>query len=237
MSPIAMRQLSPADRRTIDAIFRHPVARNLAWSDVLHLMRRVGTVEHGYNGKFRLAVGGHEVFFARPNGKHLDPGEIMQLRSFLHDAGAEAGFAEVDKGGRVPEGDMLVAVDHRGARLFWIGAQSPAGTLHPYDPHHYLHHLDHRIENHYRGQRAPEDGSYYDGIAAALAGARRIVLIGHGSAKSNAARHLEGVLRKKYSEIYARVAVTESADLSAMTEPQLLALALEALAKDPHVRV
>ena len=101
--------------------------------------------------------------------------------------------------------------------------------LRPYDPHHFLHHLTHRQERELRGQREPEEPSYYSEVAVALAPARRIVLLGHGTGHSNAAAHLEEMLRAKHPEIYRRIVATKAVDLSALTEAQLLALALQAL--------
>jgi DNA-binding MurR/RpiR family transcriptional regulator len=123
-----------------------------------------------------------------------------------------------------------VAIDHHQTRLFTIaGASETARTLRPYDPYHFLHHLSHRQDRELRGQREPEEPGYYSAIAAALAPARRIVLLGHGTGHSNAAAHLEGVLRAKHPEIHSRIVATKTVDLSAITEPQLLALALETL--------
>jgi hypothetical protein len=137
---------------------------------------------------------------------------------------------EEDRGAESRTVDMVVAIDHHRTRLFTIeGASETARTLRPYDPHHFLHHLTHRQDRELRGQREPEEPSYYSQIAAALAPAHRIVLLGHGTGHSNAAAHLEEVLRAKHPEIYGRIVATKAVDLSAITEPQLLALALETL--------
>jgi hypothetical protein len=89
-------------------------------------------------------------------------------------------------------------------------------------------------EREYRGQRTPEEPSYYSAIATALASASRIALLGHGTGHSNAAAHLAEVLGAKHPEINRRIVTTKTVDLSAMTESQLLAEALEMLgaAKD-----
>ena len=125
---------------------------------------------------------------------------------------------------------MVVAIDHHQARLFTIeGSSETAHTLRPYDPHHFLHHLTHRQERELRGQREPEEPSYYAQIAAALAAAHRIVILGHGTGHSDAAAHLEEVLRAKHPEVYGHIVAARAVDLSAITEPQILALALETL--------
>lgn len=221
------------DRRTLEAIFRHPVPGNIGWSDALHLIDRLGTARQEPNGRLLFAIGEHRHVFHQPHAKELTPEEVAQLRRFLESVGvtpASVDVVEEDRGAESRTVDMVVAIDHHRTRLFTIeGASETARTLRPYDPHHFLHHLTHRQDRELRGQREPEEPSYYSQIAAALAPARRIVLLGHGTGHSNAAAHLEEVLRAKHPEIYGRIVATKAVDLSAITEPQLLALALETL--------
>jgi hypothetical protein len=223
------------DRRTLEALFRHPVARNLAWADALHLVERIGSVRQEHNARLLLAIGEHRHVFHEPHGKELNAEEVQQLRKFLEGAGvtpATVDVIEEQDGGATAATppDVVVAVDHHQARLYTIeGATESARTLRPYDPHHFLHHLTHRQEKELRGQREPEEPSYYSQITAALASARRIVLVGHGTGQSNAAAHLAELLRAKHPDIFRRVVATKAVDLSATTEPQLLVLAEEAL--------
>jgi hypothetical protein len=221
------------DRRTLEAIFRHPVPSNIAWSDALHLSDRLGTACQEPNGRLLLAIGEHRHAFHQPHAKELTPEEVAQLRGFLESAGVTPASVDVVEGDRAAESptlDMVVAIDHHQTRLFTIeGASGTARKLRPYDPYHFLHHLTHRQDRELRGQREPEEPSYYSQIATALATARRIVLLGHGTGHSNAAAHLEEVLRAKHPEIYGRIAAMKVVDLSATTEPQLLALALKTL--------
>ena len=225
------------DRRTLEALFRHPSPGNLAWSDAWHLLERLGTTRQEPNGRVVIAVGDHKFVFHPPHTKELTSEEITQLRKFLEGAGVTPDSAGVAAGeGSAAESttpDMVVAVDHHQARLFTIeGTAEPGRRLRPYDPHHFLHHLAHKQERELRGQREPEEPSYYSQIVAALARARRIVLLGHGTGSSNAAAHLEQVLRAKHREIAERIIATKAVDLSAITEPQLLALASELLGGD-----
>jgi hypothetical protein len=220
------------DRRTLEAVFRHPVAGNLAWSDAVHLIERLGTVRQEPNGRFMFAIGEQRHVFHQPHAKVLTPEEVAQLRKFLEGAGVTPANVDVASEDRAEPAafDMVVAIDHHEARLFRIeGTSETATTLRPYDPHHFLHHLTHRQDRELRGQREPEEPGYYAQIASALASARRIVLLGHGTGHSNAAAHLGEMLRAKHPEIYGRIVATKEVDLSAITEPQLLALALEPL--------
>src|SRR5215831_3895456 len=163
------------DRRTLEAVFRHPVPRNLAWSDASHLIERLGTAAQEPNGRFLFAIGTHKHVFHRPHTKDLTPEEITQLRKLLEAAGITPDSTDVvDKEGPAAAEsapiDMVVAVDHHEARLFTVEGTSETGRrLRPYDPHHFLHHLAHKQERELRGQREPEEPSYYAEIVAALA--------------------------------------------------------------------
>ena len=177
------------DRHTLEAIFRHPVSSNIAWSDALHLTDRLGTARQEHNGRLLLEIGEQRHVFHQPHAKALTPEEVVQLRRFLESAGATPASVEVVEEERAAESsaesptlDMVVAIDHHQTRLFTIaGASETARTLRPYDPYHFLHHLSHRQDRELRGQREPEEPGYYSAIAAALAPARRIVLLGHGT--------------------------------------------------------
>ena len=221
------------DRRVLEAIFHHPTPGNLAWSEALHLIERLGTAQQEPNGKLLLAIGEHRHVLHQPHAKELTREEVTELRKFLEAAGATPASVDVAEEEQAVESatlDMLLTVDHHEARLFAIeGTSAHARTLRPYDPHHFLHHLTHRQERELRGQREPEESSYYAQIAAALAPARRIVVLGHGTGHSNAAAHLQELLRAKHPDIARRVVATKAVDLSAITEPQLLASAAELL--------
>jgi hypothetical protein len=221
------------DWRVLEAIFRHPLPGNLAWSDALHLIERLGTAHREANGRILLVIGEHKHVFHQPHAKELTHEDLVQLRKFLESAGVTP--TSVDRVEETPAEesaalDMVVTVDHHEARLFAIhGSSATATRLQPYDPHHFLHHLTHREDRELRGQREPEEPGYYEQIAAALAPARRIVLLGHGSGHSNAAARLEELLRAKHPDIARRVIATRAVDLSAMTEAQLLAAASQSL--------
>ncbi len=129
---------------------------------------------------------------------------------------------------------LLVVMDHHEAKIYHL-SEDAAGTtepiIRPHDPHGFLHHLKHRDQGEERGQRAHEDSAFYGHIAEALKPARQIVVIGHGTGKSNAAHHLMAYLAKHHHEISQRVLVEEDADIAAATVPQLLAMGRKALAR------
>jgi phosphoheptose isomerase len=80
-----------------------------------------------------------------------------------------------------------------------------------------------------RGQRAPEEPAYYEKIADAVALGGKIVVVGHGAGKSNAAHHLTEYLQSHHRETYQRIVRETVADLSSITTAQLLDVAREAL--------
>ena len=226
-------KLSHADRLTLEALFRHPAARNLRWADAAHLVERLGSATREHNGRIVLVVGAHKEIVPEPKGKDMTAEEVERLRKFLEAAGVTPqSHAPEATAAAAHSGDILVAIDHREARLFHIegGAEK---TLRPYDPHHFLHHLTHKDdENAYRGQRAPEDPAFYQAIAAALGGASRVVVVGHGEGKSNAGLHLEETLRAKHPDLWKRVVSVTSADLSHTSERELALIAKKELSNE-----
>jgi hypothetical protein len=123
---------------------------------------------------------------------------------------------------------MVVVIDHHAAHIFRdLGGSRlrDESTIEPYDPHHFHRHLVHRKEAHYRGDHVPEETSFYDEVAEALVPADEIVLIGHGVGKSSAVDVLVEYLKKHRPEVSRRVIATETADLSALPESAVEAIA------------
>jgi hypothetical protein len=243
----ALSDLSGSNRRTLDAIFAHPLAHNLGWNDVVSLLDKIGQTEERENGGISITMAGqnhlvgenHAVGEDHPTGQHhlmlkrhtkdLTPLQLVALRRFMIEAGWAAGQPPETAPAEPPEKPLLmVVVDHHGARIFEIelrSGEAAAHTIRPYDPHHFLHHLVHKDQDRERGQRAPEDFGFYEKIADALAAADRIVLVGHGAGKSSAAAHLSAYLQTHRNAIHRHVIAELSVDLSSITDPQLLELA------------
>lgn len=98
-------------------------------------------------------------------------------------------------------------------------------TAHPYDPFGFHHRLIHKKEAHYKGDRVPEDKAFYEEIAQDLLPANEIVPIGNGNGKSSAVDHLTEYLKVNHHDISRHVLATETADLSALTLPEIEAIA------------
>lgn len=233
-------------RRTLDAIFRHPLAHNLEWPDVVGLFGKLGSLSEQSNGQLMLEIGAHRHVMRKPHTKDLTTDEVLEVRHFLTEAGASPTHAAPPPAHRDPAppdlpsdlladlpADLLVVIDHHGAKIFHIdisSAEPAEHTIKPYDPHHFLHHLTHKDQDRERGQRAPEEVAYYEQIAQAVADSGRIIVAGHGTGHSNAAHHFSAYLQTHHNETYQRVVDELTTDLSATTTPQLLELARTALA-------
>jgi hypothetical protein len=225
--------LSAAERRTLDAIFRHPLQHNLDWSHVAALVERLGEVEQRANSAFSFRIGRETHIVHKPHTKDLASTDVLDLRHFLERAGCSPEMpAPAPARPDLAAPSVLVAVDHHGAKIYHIDV-SPADAsehlIRPYDPHHFLHHMKHKDQSRERGQKPAEDTGFYVRIAEALANSGHIVVVGHGKGDSNAAHHLTEYLREHHRDIAARIVADISADLSSLTDGQLLALGTGAL--------
>lgn len=192
--------------------------RNLSWKSVIDLIGDIGEVQPHGNDEFVFAVGSQRCFFKRPGGHNLEVDETSRLRRFLKEAGALGMSAKASK-----TGWMVVVIDHHIAHIYHYlgdGQSQDEVTVKPYDPFGFHHHLIHRKEAHYRGERVPEEDSYYEEIAMDVVHAEAIILIGHGTGKSSAVGFLTEYLKAHRPEQFQRIVAIETADLSALTEPQ-----------------
>jgi hypothetical protein len=196
---------------------------NLSWSEAVELVEHLGEVQPHGGDEFVFRVGSQRVFFKRPQTHDLGLEEVSRLRKFLKEAGTSSHAGEPAQPSR-----MIVVIDHHAAHVYGdLGGSRPADehTVQPYDPYNFHHHLIHRKEAHYRGERVPEEDSFYEEIAKDITPANEIVLIGHATGKSNAVDFLGEYLKTHHPEISRRVIATESADFSAVTAPEIEALA------------
>ncbi len=223
--------------RTLEALFRHPTARNLEWMEVIALFEKIGAVQRKPNDKFTFELAGEHYLVHKGHTKELTSSEVIDLRHLLQRAGwsTEASPQAADRR-EVEPATLMVVVDHHGAKIYRIEPGSGGASPHeitPYDPHHFLHHLTHKDQSREEGQRASEDPGFYRQISDVLAAASSILIVGHGKGKSSAARHLVEYLRMHRRETYQHVVREIEADLSAITPPQLLQLAVQALGWKP----
>jgi hypothetical protein len=233
---VAARNLSAvtgSHRRTLDAIFRHPMAHNLEWDDVVGLIGKIGDAHERHSSEFVFEVDGHCHVMRKPHDKDLTGSEVMEVRHFLMQTGSSPEPSAQTAANPDPAApSLMIVVDHHGAKIFQVDIASGDASedvIRPYDPHHFLHHLAHKDQSRERGQRAPEEPAYYERIADAVAAAGKIIVVGHGKGKSNAAHHLTQYLKSHHRETYRRIVREIPMDLSAITTAQLLDLARQAL--------
>jgi hypothetical protein len=196
---------------------------NLSWNELVELIENLGQVQAHGGDEVAFVVGSQRAFFKRPSTHDVEPSEISRLRRFLREAGVESAPANPQQ-----PGHMVVVIDHHVARVYRdLGSDRPENeaTVKPYDPYGFHRHLIHRKEAHYQGERVPEEASFYEQVAQDLVPATEIILIGHGTGKSSALEFLAEYLKTHHPAIFQRVIATETADLSALTEPEIEAIA------------
>lgn len=197
--------------------------RSLQWKDAIELIGHLGQVLPHGGDEFLFVVGTTRELFKRPHDAEFGIDEVSRLRRFLKLAGTEPPAMAVP-----PSSRRVVVIDHHAAHIFrdlrGSGPQDDV-TVTPYDPHRYHHHLVHRHEAHYRGDRVPEEISFYEEVANELVAAEEIVLVGHATGKSSAVDALVDYLRKHRADILRRVVATETVDLSALSDPEVVAIA------------
>jgi len=207
----------------LESLVDGKLPRNLSWNAVVDLIGQIGTVQPHGNDEYAFAVGSQRGFFKRPSGHNLDVEEVSRLRRFLKDADALGKSADAHQIGR-----MVIIVDHHAAHIYHnLGGSRPQDevSVKPYDPFGFKHHLIHRKEAHYKGDHVPEEDSYYEEIATDIVRAEAIILIGHATGKSSAMEFLSEYLMSHHPETFKRIIATETADLSALTEPEIEAIA------------
>jgi len=205
--------------------------RNLTWSAVVDLIGKIGEVQPHGNDEFSFIVGSQKQLFKKPSTHDLGMDEISRLRTFLKEAEVRDKPLE-----EVQPGRMVVVIDHHAAHIYHdLGESVPKDevTAKPYDPFGFHHHLIHRKEAHYKGEHVPEETSYYEEIGKDILHAQSIFLIGHGVGKSSAVEFLSEYLKDHHPETFKRIIATETADLSAITEPQIEEIARKHLGIAP----
>jgi hypothetical protein len=172
----------------LESLVGGKLPRNLSWNAVVNLIGQIGEVQPRGNDEFAFVVGSQKGFFKRPSTHDLGVEEISRLRKFLKEAGIVQKSAEphvIDR--------MVVVIDHHAAHIYHdLGGRLPKDevAVTPYDPFGFHHHLVHRKEAHYKSELVPEEGFYYEEIAADLVHAEAIVIIGHGTGKSSASGYV-----------------------------------------------
>jgi hypothetical protein len=215
-------QMFGIHQRTYDAVFQHPISRNLQWRDVRSMLGALAEMTEERNGNLKFTRNGQTLTVHPPRRKDLsDVQELMQIRHFLERSAAPPQAA-------VAEGvHLLVVIDHRLARIYKTEFKgSTPERIIPYDAAGSGRHL-HYVENDSNGQRKPEVKSFYTAVAKTLERAEKILLFGSGTGASSAMDQLLAELDRHHKEVRERVIGSIVVDEQHLTEDQLLAKARE----------
>jgi hypothetical protein len=228
-----MRPQTPGiHHRTRDAVFQHPIARNLQWRDVRSMLAALSelTEEHGETVKFTR--NNQTLTLHPPRRKDFDDvQELMKIRHFLERTDAPSQVADTvdaDPDAAVVHGvHLLVVIDHRLARIYKtdLHGSVPARIV-PYDAAGAGRHL-HYVQDESNGQRRPELRSFYTAVAKTMERAEQILLFGSGTGASSAMEQLLAELDHHHKQLRQRVIASVVVDEQHLTEDQLLAKARE----------
>jgi hypothetical protein len=214
------------DRRTLDAIFRHPLSHNLSWREVVSLFNAIGGAEEKHNAEFVFRVGDDTFAMKRPHNKDLTGPDVMDLRHFLTRTGwSPSASAPPNADAAAPELSLIVVIDRAGAKVYRIDRSVDGGHgVTAYDPKHLLHHLERKMHDEDRDETYPDDERFFEQVADAMSAGGEIVVIGHGKGQSNEADHLSAYLQSHHKQTYSRIVRKIVADLPGLTTQELLEL-------------
>src|SRR5437763_11641418 len=95
--------LISAHQRVYDAIFRHPIARDLDWREMRAMLVALADTTDEPNGNFRVKRNGHTLVLHPPTRKGFsDVQELMKVRLFLTQSGGALTGPPADRDGARP---------------------------------------------------------------------------------------------------------------------------------------
>jgi hypothetical protein len=215
-------QLHGSHQRTYDAVFQHPLARNLEWLEVRSMLVALADLVEQDGDVLKVTRNSRTLVLRRPYRKGMrDIEELMKVRHFLQQS-------EAALGDPVANGvHLLVVIDHRLARIYRAEIQgSVPQRITPYDPGGFGRHL-HYVQDDSNGQRKPERKSFYEAIAKTLLGAQKILVLGSGTGASSAMGHLLAELERNHRGVAKHIVGASVVNEQHLTENQLLAKARE----------
>ena len=76
-------------RKTLQAIYAHPVRANIAWRDIEALFNALGAeITEGSGSRVRVALSGRKAVFHRPHPqKETNKNSVKSVRRFLAEVG------------------------------------------------------------------------------------------------------------------------------------------------------
>jgi len=219
-------QPSFSHQSTYDAIFRHPMARNLQWREVRSMLTALADDVQEHNGTLKITRNAQTLVLHQPYGKNIaDMHELMEIRHFLERSGTALPQAAANGT------HLLVVIDHREARVYKAELSgSLPQRITPYNPGGFGRHL-HYVQDDSNGQRKPERKSFYEAVARTLRGAEQVLIFGSSTGASSAMEQLLAELKRDHGDVAKHVVGSIVLDEQHLTEDQLLAKAREFYAK------
>ena len=222
-------------RKTLAAIFAHPVPHNIEWHDVLSLLDNLGTTTARHGGGHTVTIGAEQMILARPHGHDVVDDELRHLRVFL----TRAGLAPADAipsslppqaVHAAPDG-WIVMIDHHQARLYAPGGDHTEPlVIRPDDDDGSRRRVEHKQGNDdHDGGHAQEDDAFYMRIAADLAEAPRIVVLSDGKGRASAGEYLVAYVQRHFPAIAAHIVATDTVDISKTSDAEAVAAGLALL--------
>jgi len=216
-------------RLTYDAIFQHPISRNLHWRDVRSLLNVLADHVEERDGGLKVTRNGQVLLLHQPRKNVTPVREIMDIRKFIERSGNESA-APAATGVH-----LLVVIDHREARIYRAELHGAVPQrITPYDPHGFGRYL-HYVQDESNGQRKPEQAGFYDAVSKTLQGADKVLVFGSGTGASSAMDQLLARLKAHHPELAGRVIASVVVDEGHTTENQLLAMARGFFATPPSL--
>lgn len=236
-----MATMKQQHQRTLQALFTHPIEHNLRVAAVEALLLQLGaSVERLADHRLRLQFsdGDPLVLHGAAGLRHpyLDEEGILRVRRWLQQAGISPEHPQPPLA--EPRGEqarrLLIQLDHGGARLWWLeGEEVQHAELRPHGLWSTGQRLSHRHDRDIAGQRAPLDHDYLEALSTALAGADRVLLLGHGHGQSDLRRLLHNHLQQHHPQLLERLEL-EQVDERACSDGELLAIARAHFGNTPH---
>jgi len=222
-------------QRTLEALFAHPLRRNLPLQDVEALLLRLGATAQRLDDHrlhCRWTGGDGLVLHSAPGNHHhhLDVEGVLQLRQFLLQACITPGHPLASTGQATAEPSppprrLVLQLNHHGARLWWLeGEEIASAQLRPHGLWDSGQRLSHRHDRDLAGQRAPLAFDYLNRLSEAVLQADQVLLLGHGHGQSDMRQLLRDHLSRHHPEALERLE-TLPLDDAACSEAELLALA------------
>jgi len=237
-----MADLSRHHQRTLERIWVHPLSRNLRLPQVEALLLALGAElqRHGQRLEIQFPGGARGWIHSGGGGLHqgdLGAEAIQRLRHLLQQAGVSP--TQPTPMPDCPRGDqavrLVLLLDHRQTRLLrFEGEAVDHALLKPHGLWGGSENLSHRHDRDIAGQRAPLDHAYLEAIARSLQGANAVLLLGHGQGEADLRTLLLRHLKTHHPALLQSIVAIETVDASALSEPQLLALAQEHFGNLPH---